>query len=267
MRLTICILLAAISNTALTAESAPETPIRGAVDQALFFQLDPTPHPLVAALRIDEQPGGPAAETGGRISRESITNLDRSFSYAAPESSATKPADEPPARIKDEGPGRFARKNWSVGAIGGAFQAINGESANIYFGGAIGEYFVIDNLSLRGELVGYSVDQHEFENSLGAGLNVLARWHPLKSKDSRLAMYLEGGAGLTEFDGRTPGPKGTDFEFSLHFAFGGTFQISDRISLIAGPRYMHFSNAGIHTEARHAGLDCVGGTLALSFKF
>jgi hypothetical protein len=177
---------------------------------------------------------------------------------AAPEKSKSERVESPC--------GRFAKGTRRINTFGGITEAVDGKQS-IYFGGVAGEYFIVDDLSLRAELVAYSVDQHEWEDSLGAGFNALARWYALKSKDQRLSFFIEGGGGVAEFDGRTPGRKGTDFEFTVHAGFGGDFKLTNSISLFVAPRWLHISNAGIHGKSRHGGLDSVGGYLGIGVKF
>jgi len=169
------------------------------------------------------------------------------------------------------GHGYYDAGTVDVNVFGGAFTGINNVET-IYFGGASADWFFWDDLAVVTEFVGYGVNQEDrlgvdVDDSAGIGFNLLARWHLLKNGDETLALYIEGGAGLAQFNHRTPGPEGTHFNFTPQAGVGVKWKCADRIGIIAGVRYLHISNANIDGGDRNPGIDAIGGYGGITIDF
>jgi len=175
------------------------------------------------------------------------------------------------AKSGDEDSGPFAEGTRRIEPYAFALSNINdGSHANLFGAGVGVNYYIKDNVAVRGELFGTGVDQGG-DNGGGAGFNLLGRWHFYERPRWRL--FTEGGAGVLQTsvslpDGsRATDDNGTNFNFSLHAGLGATYQIKQGTHLIGAFRYTHISNAGISGEDENPGLDTIGGYLGLSFRF
>jgi len=105
------------------------------------------------------------------------------------------------------------------------------------------------------------------DDSAGAGFNIIARYTFWQTCDETFSLFVEGGAGVADFDKRTPGPRGPHFNFAPQGGFGLRYQFTDRLALIAAPRYLHISNAKIQGQNRNPGIDDPGGYVGVNIKF
>ncbi|MBI4524099.1 MAG: acyloxyacyl hydrolase [Deltaproteobacteria bacterium] len=129
--------------------------------------------------------------------------------------------------------------------------AAAGKSGRKIYAGHVGlGYYVIDNLSINLEGVGYGIDQ---DNDTGAvGLDLLPRWHYMRAAD--WSLYLDGGAGIIYSNNRL-GESGTHFNFTLQGGLGVTYHLTGNLIPITGLRWFHISNARIQGKDRNVGFD------------
>ena len=178
------------------------------------------------------------------------------------------PLDEnAPAAADPDDP--FAAESLDLQFYGGAItESFGGNDELIVHATAAVEYFVWDDIAVVGELPVYGVDQIN-PDSVGVGLNALARWYPepLRFADGDIAFYIEGGAGIAQFSRRTPSPIGTHFSFTLHGGIGSRWKINENLSLLGALDYFHISNARLAGRDRNQGLDGFGGYFGVSIDF
>lgn len=84
--------------------------------------------------------------------------------------------------------------------------------------------------------------------------------------------YLGARVGFAFTDSRDnrffDGAQGQDFCFTFMVEAGARYVINERMDLLVGAMYQHFSNAGLSEPARiNNGLDVLGPTVALNVRF
>jgi opacity protein-like surface antigen len=144
--------------------------------------------------------------------------------------------------------GPFATGQWLLTAYGSA--AVGKTSHQVYAGHVGLGYYLIDNLSLNLEGVGYFVDHAR--NSGGGGVDLLPRWHYLAQDN--WSLYLDGGWGFV-YTSDTLRDPGTHFNFTLQGGAGATYNVTDRLTAMLGGRWYHISNARIRGRDRNVGFD------------
>lgn len=167
----------------------------------------------------------------------------------------------PLARADD--PGNFPKGTWTLTAYGAFAHSFTEEEAKLASGTVGVGYYVLDNFSLNAELSGYHNTQ-EGPNANIANFEGLIRHHLLHS--GRFSLYLDGGAGLSIADHRTP-YYGTYYNYILEFGTGATFQVYDNINLMGGMRYVHLSNADLEGKYHNPGINSAQIYVGLLFKF
>jgi hypothetical protein len=151
-------------------------------------------------------------------------------SQGAPASEAALPAVPEP----------FSAGTWQIVDYGGIGVAKHGED-DLAFLGIGGGYHVLDGLSLNLELLGYVFDQGD-HNPVAGGVNLLSRWHFLRS--GPFSVYVDGAVGASYAERSVP-ENGTRYNFTPQAGGGMTFRIGNGTHLMAGGRFLHFSNAGL----------------------
>ncbi len=87
-------------------------------------------------------------------------------------------------------------------------------------------------------------------------------WFP--SEKTSLYFSIGGGFGWTDSSGGTQG-LGQDFTFNWFTQFGIRQKITEDLSLLVGPYFIHHSNLGMTDP--NPGIDAFGFTLGCSWKF
>lgn len=136
------------------------------------------------------------------------------------------------------------------------------------YGGALG-YFVVDNLSIEAEGLGYYIDQQKIEGTtygLAAkkdaatafGGSLMARWHMFTSE--RASFFIAGGAGGLWADRRVP-YRGKQYSVTEQGELGATVKLTDNFNIKLAGRYQHIG------AFNQNGLSALGGNLGLNFTF
>ena len=150
----------------------------------------------------------------------------------------------------------FAEDSWSYQAYGSATIG-NPRRGKLYEGHIGFGYYFLDNISINAEFtgIGTATRDHGGEtghDGAGGGFDLLFRWHLLHGES--WSIYTEGGAGLLQLTEPFPA-NGTGFNFTPQFGFGGTLRVFENWRLMAGARYQHISNAGLHGPSHNPGFD------------
>ncbi len=134
-------------------------------------------------------------------------------------------------------------------------------------GGALG-YFVLDNLSLEAEALGYYIDQQKIDVTTGIaaktdsasafGGSLMARWHVATSE--RASFFIGAGAGGLWADRKVP-YNGMQYNVTEQAELGATVHVADGFNIKLAGRYQHIGYFGKN------GLSAVGGNLGLQFTF
>ena len=174
----------------------------------------------------------------------------------------------------DESSGQSAPEPYEPGHVsaepfGFALAGLEDDPSVDLYGGGVGvNYFIMEDVALRGELYGLYADQTGTD-ATGAGFNLLGRWHFLR-RDA-WSLFAEGGAGVLQTDvslADTPNDTdGTHFNFSTHAGVGATYRLAEGTSLVGAFRFTHISNAGISGSEENPGHNAVGGYLGVRFEF
>lgn len=123
------------------------------------------------------------------------------------------------------------------------------------------DWYLVDRAALGLELPVY-LAHDEDGNTLGAGLDLVGRYHFLEA--GKFTFFGDIGVGVMETADDWPA-GGTRLNFTYMAGLGITYQLSQRISLIAGARYQHVSNANIEGRDRNPALNSFGGHIGLLF--
>jgi outer membrane protein W len=136
------------------------------------------------------------------------------------------------------------------------------------YGGALG-YFVVDNLSIEAEGLGYYIDQQKIDATvLGTaakddaatafGGSLMARWHMFASE--KASFFVAGGAGGLWADRRVP-YRGKQYSVTEQGELGATVKVTEHFNIKLAGRYQHIG------AFNQNGLSAVGGNLGLNFTF
>jgi hypothetical protein len=163
-----------------------------------------------------------------------------------------------------EAPGYFCRGTWTATGYGTYVKSFTGQEAKMGSGAfGIGYYF-FDNLSLSAEVSGYYDVQAGPISRIASG-DLLLRNHLLRS--GRFSLFLDGVAGISYADRRTPYPLGTHYNYIVEPGIGATFQIHENLHLIGGMRYFHLSNAHLEGPIRNPSINGTQAYVGLMYKF
>lgn len=119
-------------------------------------------------------------------------------------------------------------------------------------------HYVLDNAAFEVQLVGYGA--HDEDDSVGAGLNALGRYHFINL--GRFSLYgdILGGALCTSDDFPT---GGTGLNFTYAGGPGLSIHLKDGLYLDGGVRFQHLSNAFIEGRDRNPIFNSFGGYIGL----
>jgi len=136
------------------------------------------------------------------------------------------------------------------------------------YGGALG-YFVVDNLSIEAEGLGYYIDQQKID-ATGMGMaakkdaatalggSLMARWH--MAATDQASFFVAAGAGGLWADRKVP-YRGMQYSVTEQAELGATVKITEGFNIKLAGRYQH-----IGTFDKN-GLSALGGNLGLNFTF
>lgn len=161
-------------------------------------------------------------------------------------------------------PGFFAKGTWTATGYGTYVKNFTGQEAKIGSGAIGGGYYFLNNLSINAELSGY-YDSQPGPDSRIFSADLLLRNHLIHS--GRFSLFIDGVAGITHADRRTPYPLGTHYNYIVEPGVGVTFQLYQNIHLIGGVRYFHLSNAHLEGPVRNPSINGTQGYIGLMFKF
>ena len=197
--------------------------------------------PIQLVLAVVSAGASPGTAAGPSFSEQAR------LTWVVPPMTAGAPADDPQPLPVQQTPAPFGSKgSWRWYLQGGyAFEVTSTENQFAIFGGGL-SYFVIDNLSLQGEVNGLYFSQTG-GNALGLNFTVLARWHFL-ARD-RWSLYADLGIGVLGTTAQVPGPTAAEprgggyFNFTPQAGLGFSCEIAVDTRLLVGGRWYHISNA------------------------
>jgi len=165
--------------------------------------------------------------------------------------------------LRAEDAGYFPKGTWTVTTYGSYTKNFINDEAKLASGTVGVGYYLFDNISLNAELSGY----HNFQVGPDANISnfeALIRHHLWHS--GRFSWFIDGGAGLSYADHRTP-YYGTYYNYILEVGTGATFQIYENVHLMGGVRYFHVSNADLEGPLHNPGINATQGYIGLLIKF
>jgi len=157
----------------------------------------------------------------------------------------------------------FARGTWSFTLEGAYAHSFDLSPARIETASMGVGYYFMDNISLNAEAAGFW-DQQIGPDSRIAEIDLRLRQHFINV--DRWSFLLDVGGGLSYASVPTP-PGGTYFNFSLQTGPGVTFRLTDRLHLIGGARYLHFSNAALKGPIHNPSINALEGYVGLMYRF
>jgi hypothetical protein len=149
-----------------------------------------------------------------------------------------------------------------VTLYGGYAEQPTGEREQIYFTNVGLNYYFADNWAFGIEGTGMFVNQNVNDAAAG-GADILLRTHLINC--DRFSFYGDFTAGILEADHAIP-PGGTDFNFTIRTGVGGVYEVSDRVGVMFGLRYMHLSNARQEGPGRNPSLNAIEGYVGLLWR-
>ena len=165
--------------------------------------------------------------------------------------------------LRAEDVSNFPKGTWTLTTYGAFSRSFVGEQAKIGSGTIGFGYYPFDNFSINAELSGYHNEQDGPDANI-ANFEALIRHHLWHS--GRVSWFIDGGAGLSYADHRTPS-YGTYYNYILELGTGATFQIHDNIYLLGGIRYFHLSNAELEGPLHNPGINAGQAYIGLLLKF
>lgn len=218
------------------------------------------PMPDFQALAVLRVPGSPrTVAPDPTIGPESsLISPGMLQDHAAP--SAASPEHLDPGAPSVEPFGTKGTWRWTIQGAGG-FEFDDDSNAFGLVGFGV-SYFVVDDVSLDGELNGMFFSQAGDQDPAGLNANLLLRWH-FFTRDT-WSIYVDGGAGLLVTTDDVP-DGASSFNFTPQIGLGASVELNDRTRLMTGVRLHHLSNA--NTDRNNPGRDSLLGYVGLSIAF
>jgi hypothetical protein len=162
--------------------------------------------------------------------------------------------------LAEDGP--HAKGSGGLELTGAYITPIRFSEDKFYNANLAASYYLVDNLSIGAEVQGYYVDQ-TYDQAIGAGVGVLARWH-FFTRDA-FSLFIDGGGGVFYGDPEVP-EFGTHFNFTGKGGVGAAIRLSDDVRLIGGARYFHLSNGNIHGRDQNPSFDGIQFWVGVNWK-
>jgi hypothetical protein len=157
----------------------------------------------------------------------------------------------------------FSKGTWIFDTYGAYAKNFTGEEAKIGSGTIGVGYYIVDNFAVNIEASGYYNHQQVQDARISAG-DIMIRHHVFNS--GRFSFYLEGVAGISYADHRTP-YFGTYYNYILEPGIGASFRLFDDVNLIGGVRYFHLSNAHLEGPLHNPSINATQAYVGLMYKF
>lgn len=123
-------------------------------------------------------------------------------------------------------------------------------------------YYVLDDLAVIGEFVGYKLKDDE--DGVGFGFNIGARRHFVHF--ARASIFVEGAGGILGSTEEFP-ETGTKFNFNYYAGVGTSVELSPGLRLELSARFQHMSNGFIRGRSRNPATNQLGGAVGFSYRF
>ena len=162
----------------------------------------------------------------------------------------------------------FSKGTWALELSGSFGEPIRYSDEEVRTAAAGVGFYLLDDFAIiaRGLFVGIEHEPGSFpDDAVGAGADLLLRWHALHIGDD-VTIYLDGGGGRFWTDEPSP-PGGTTYNWIGRVGLGATWRIGERTHLIGGARYYHYSNGDVHGRINNPGHDGVEGYFGLVFTW
>ena len=199
-----------------------------------------------------------AEEPRSGVPAESIEHpLRGAGSAQRPDPAVEMPVD--PARPARGRP--YASQGSTAWWIEGSLSS-NFDEGTALMGGLGVEWYPVDGFSigLRGDAIGVSLK--DTDETFGAGISILLRWHVLNREG--WSLYFDGGCGVAWFT--DPVPAGAaQLDFTPELGIGCSFEIREDVRLLTGLRWFHISNG--QTARSNPGVDMLSAYLGITMPF
>lgn len=158
----------------------------------------------------------------------------------------------------------FAESNrWYVEFLANGMADVTNRNVSVA-GGTVGVgYYLNPWLALSADLSGYGYANRETDGG-AVNLTVGLRHHIFKIE--KLQFFIDVAGGVLEASSTLP-HGGTHFNFSFDFGPGVMYPLKDNVSLMAGVRYFHISNASTQGIHHNPSINGVQGVVGLVFRF
>ena len=127
-------------------------------------------------------------------------------------------------------------------------------------------YFLFDDLSANLNVMGAYLDLENSDDAAAVGLEALLRWYAARM--GKASVFLEAGIGVLEATEPVPSKHhGTHFNFTPQGGAGVEYALTEDLSLVAGFRYMHISNANSSGSDHNNGMETFNGYAGVQIPF
>jgi hypothetical protein len=157
----------------------------------------------------------------------------------------------------------FAADKWSLELTGSYTTHVHNSREHVDTLTLASGYYLIDKLAIGGRASGLVVDQVG-ENAEGLALELFFRYHWLTV--DRLSLYADIAGGRMWTDTATR-PRGTTYNWTGRTGLGAAVRLSQRLNLIGGVRYSHYSNGNEHGRDKNPAYDGLETYLGLMYSF
>ena len=157
----------------------------------------------------------------------------------------------------------FPAGTWSLELAPSYTTPIRFSEDHFYNFNIAGGYYLFDNFSINGELLGSYVNQPDEDAILG-GVGFFLRWHVLNPQP--WSIFIDAGGGLSYADPEVP-EFGTHFNFTAKGGAGVSYRLQDNLHLLGGVRYFHLSNGDIHGRENNPSFDGIQIWAGLMWTF
>ncbi len=195
-----------------------------------------------------------------RGKREFVVVMVLALTLSAAPQSATAESTEDPPPVTGSSPAADAvvAQPWAVEVTGGFF--LESWDMNQFreqlLGGAVSLYRQVSpRWALGVETHMLHVNQTPARNVFMPALCMMVRWSALER--GQTSVFVEGGAGPAYASHRVP-DHGTQFNIVAQTGVGLSRQLTSRVDMLRGARWVHVSNNGLDGSWRNPDIQALG---------
>ena len=182
----------------------------------------------------------------------------------APGPSHAAPPATTPSTAPDVGHprGDWDKGAWTFHTYGGYVNDLGPYDVEGGFAAAGFNYYLVDGISLGGEVAGYGISQ-PVHNAVAVAPGIVFRHHLVDTGNS--SFFVDVAGAMFFANERVP-DEGTDFNFATQAGIGLTQKLGGGSHLLLGVRFFHLSNANLEGDDRNPSLNGISAYVGLMFR-